>query len=199
MKKSIWILVTVLILVVALVGCSSGAPAASGSAPLQSPAGPDGGLEATQPQSEAPGSPNVWVVVKKAPVLDGQGNAVGTAYPGFAVLLQNEKDGKATFTVTEMDDKGQSVKDKKEFSIDTSYMQKEYVEPQAVILIISVDMIKVNPGGSLYNEAGEKLITFNDGVGPFNYIQLSDKGYMFTLDSNVVYAPEEDVTLIKLS
>ena len=183
MKRRISLLVTVLVLAAALAGCS--------------PTGPDGGLPATsQPDGQAP---NVWVVAKDAPVLDVQGSTVGTAYPGFAVLLQNEKAGKAVFTFAEMDDKGQNVKAQKEFSIDTSYMEKKYAEPQAVIEIISVDMIKVKPGGTLYNGAGEKLITFKDGLGPFYFIQKSDNGYMFTLDFNVVFASEEQVTYIRLS
>lgn len=198
MKKSIWILVTVLLLAAALAGC---APAASSPAPTASPSGPEGGLPATPSPSgsEAPGSPNVWVVTGEAPVTDEQGATVGTAYPGFAVNLLNEKDGKAVFTFSEMDDKGQTVKGEKTFSIDTKYMEKKYLEPQAVILIISTDMIKLNPGGALYNDAGEKLITFNDGLGPFFFIQKTDAGYMFTLDFNVVYAPEKDVAFIKLS
>jgi hypothetical protein len=184
MKKKIWILVTVLLLVVALAGCNSSAPAAS-SAPASS-----------QPDGQ---EPNVWVVTAEAPVTDEMGAAAGTAYPGFAVNIQSEKDGKATFAVAEMDDKGENMKNLKVFSMDTKYMEKQYVEPQAVILIISTDMIKVNPGGALYNEAGDKLITFDSGVGPFYFIQKSDQGYMFTLDSNVVFAPENDVTIIKIS
>lgn len=184
MRKSIWILVSVLLLAAAVAGCSASAPGASESAPSES-----AGEQAA----------NVWMVTKEAPVTDGQGNVVGTAFPGFAVSLQNEKDGMVTFTISEMDEKGQNVKTEKIFSINAEYMQKEYTEPKAVIMMISADMIKLNPGGSLYSEAGEKLITFNDGVGPFFYIQKTDNGYMFTLDFNVVYAPEADTTFIKLS
>ncbi len=178
MKKGILLLVSVLVLGFAFAGCAASEPSSSV---------PDG--------QEI----NAWVVTEETPVLDETGADVGTAYPGLAVALENEKDGMATFTVANLDETGQNVQEEKQFFIDTKYMQEQYVEPQAVILMISGDMIKINPGGSLYNEAGDKLITFDDGIGPFFYIQKSDQGYMFTLDLGVVYAKEADVTVVQPS
>jgi len=178
MKKYIGILMAVILLAISFAGCSAGAPAASGS---------------------ASGAPNVWVVKSEAPVLDVQGNTVGTAYPGFTVNLKSVEDGKVMYAVAEIDEKGENMENFKAFFIKAKNMEKRYVEPQTVIMTISADMIRVNPGGTLYNGAGEKLITFNEGVGPVYYIQKSDQGYMFTLDSNVVFAPEDQVTIVRLS
>jgi hypothetical protein len=177
MRKSVLILVSVFVLAFIFAGCAPGEP-------TESPSAPNGQ------------DPNAWVVQEEAPVLDGTGAAVGRAYPGFAVTLENEEEGNAAFTVSNLDETGQNVQEEKQFFIDTKYMQEQYVEPKAVILMISEDMIKLNPGASLYSEAGDKLITFDGGIGPIFYIQKTDQGYMFTLDFNVVYAEEGDVTRV---
>lgn len=177
MRKSVLILVSVFVLAFMFAGCAPGGPAETAS----SPNGRD---------------PNAWVVIEEAPVVDETGAAAGTAYPGFAVTLENEADGMAVFKVSNLDETGQNVREEKQFFIDTKYMQEQYVEPKAVILMISENMIKLNPGASLYSEEGEALITFDGGIGPFFYIQKTDRGYMFTLDFNVVYAKEGDVTVV---
>ena len=41
------------------------------------------------------------------------------------------------------------------------------MEPQAVIEIISLDMIELLPGEPLYSEDGKKLIVFDEKQGPF--------------------------------
>lgn len=141
--------------------------------------------------------PNVWVVRQEAPVMDADtGKEAGRAYPGFMLSIQNENKGLAGFSLNFLDEKGQNVSQTKKYTIDTKYMQKEYVEPQATILIISIDMIKLKAGGSFYDGNGQKLITFNDATGPFHFIQKTEKGYMMTIDFNVVYAKEGDVDLI---
>jgi hypothetical protein len=175
-KTIIILLISALLAAVMFAGCSSNAP--------EEPSVPEG--------QEA----NAWVVVEEASLMDGQGNTVGTVYPGFALTLKDAEDGdRASFTVAEMEDNGQDVKEEKKFYIELSHMQEGYVQPQAVVMMISGDMITLAPDGSLYDESGEKLITFTDGIGPMYYIQKTEQGYMFTLDMNVVYAGEDEVTV----
>ena len=144
--------------------------------------------------------PNAWVVVKEAPIVDAQtGDTAGTAFPGFAISLMNEADGKASFSINFMDDKGENIKAEKKYTIDTADMEKKFVEMQAVIQIISVDMIRIKPGAPIYNDKDDKLLFFNEEIGPFRYIQKGDKGYMFTLDMNVVFVREADAELIPVN
>ncbi len=168
------------LLVLALCACS-GSPKAS---PRPSPSGPE---------------PNAWVVVTEAPIIDtASGKRAGTAYPGFGLALHNAENGKAEFSLTFMDDTGDKVKEVKTYSIDTSYMAKKYVEPQAVIEIISADMIRINPNAAIQNDKGEVLLRFTDAIGPFRYIQKTDKGYMFTIDINVVFVKAGDAVVIPM-
>lgn len=181
MKKAAFILAVLAVFIFA--GCSAAAPNGSASA-------------TAQPSDSGP-EPNVWMVKQDAPVLDADtGKEAGRAFAGFMLSIQNEKDGKVAFSMNLLDEKGENTATVKNYAIDTKYMEKKYVEPQATILMISVDMIKLKAGGSLYNEQGQKLITFNDAVGPFHFIQKTGEGYMFTLDFNVVYAKEADVEFI---
>lgn len=154
--------------------------------------------DSIQPSESAP-EPNVWVVKEEAPVMDADsGKEAGRAYAGFMLSIENEKNGKAGFSLSFMDEKGEKTAAVRNYAIDTKFMEKKYVEPQAVILLISVDMIKLKAGGSLYNEKGDKLITFKDATGPFHFIQKTENGYMFTIDFNVVYAKEADVDYIQV-
>lgn len=175
MKKTALILSVLTVFVIA--GCSAAAPEESA-------------LQSAQ-------EPNVWVVQEDAPVMDADtGKEAGRAFAGFMLSVQNEKDGLAGFSLNFLEKEGESVAQTKNYSIDTKYMEKKYVEPQATILVISVDMITLKAGASFYNEQGQKLISFNDAVGPFHFIQETEKGYMMTIDFNVVYAKQGDVDFI---
>ena len=192
MKKTAFLLAVLTVFVIA--GCSAAAPEESASqsaqssvlVPIETLTPPDGDLE-----------PNVWVVKEDAPVMDADtGKEAGRAFVGFMLSVQNEKDDLAGFNLNFQEKAGENVAQTKNYTIDTKYMEKKYVEPQATILIISVDMITLKPGGSFYNEQGQKLITFNDAVGPFHFIQETENGYMMTIDFNVVYAKKDDVDFI---
>ncbi len=192
MKKIIAIALAVLA-VFAFAGCSN-----TGNAPSTGSTQPSATI---QPSAQVAGDqePNVWVVKDEAPVMDADtGKEAGRAFSGFALSLQSEKDGKAGFSINFLEKEGESVAQTKNYTIDTKYMEKKYVEPQATILIISVDMITIKAGGSLYDEKGNKLITFTDATGPFHFIQKTENGYMFTIDFNVVYAKEADVEYISV-
>ncbi|MHB1315045.1 MAG: hypothetical protein ACYCX2_06085 [Christensenellales bacterium] len=191
-RVTCWILV--LLLIAVLAGCAGTQGGGQTKAPVSSatPAG-------TGAPSET-NAPNVWRVTKDAPVMDAAtGKQAGTAFAGFAVSIENVSGNKASFEMALLDDKGENVKETRTYTIDTSYMELTYVEPQAVIMIISLDMIELKPNAILYNDKGEKLLSFTDAVGPFRFIQLSDKGYMFTIDFNVVFVKESDATFIKVS
>lgn len=191
--KKITCFILVLVLLAAFAGCAQNNQT-GGSTRTTAPA-------ATTPAGTPSGeTPNVWVVTKDATVIDAAtGKEAGTAYAGFMIRLENESGGKASFTMTLLDEKGENIKETKTYTIGTSYMEKRYVEPQAVIMIISVDMIDLKPNAVLCNDKGEKLLSFQDAVGPFRFIQKSGKGYMFTIDFNVVFVKEADATLIKVT
>ena len=114
------------------------------------------------------------------------GKQIGAAYTGFTLNINSRDGDKAFFEISVLDDKGENVKEVKTFTIDTSYLEKAYAEPQAVILLISVDMIELKPGAVLYNSEGKALLAFSEAIGPFRFIQKGDFGYMFTMDTNVV-------------
>jgi hypothetical protein len=79
-------------------------------------------------------------------------------------------------------------------------MRKAFVEPQVVPAIISLDMIRIKPmaGISLFRQGQQQVIArFNDEVGPIQFIQNVQNGYLFTLAMNLVYVSELDVELIK--
>jgi len=202
MKKTAFLL-AVLLIVIAFAGCTADAkPPESPSA--SQPAGTDTQTPANPETPPAPtgtaNEPNVWVVSKEAPVIDADtGKQAGTAYPGFMVSLPNTAGNKAQFSMKFLDEKGEEVKTVKNYFIDTSNMEKKYVEPQAVIEIISLDMIEVKPNGVFYNDKGEKLLSFSEKTGPFRFIQKGQNGYMMTIDFNLVFVKEADVNFIPLS
>jgi len=182
MKKTA--LIIAVCIVIAFAGCTAGQPPQTSA--------PSG--ENSSPSAK---EPNARVVKEEAPVTDTEtGEQIGTAYKGFVVGLQEPKDGKATFSLSWMDEKGENVAQIKTYAVDTQFMEKKYVEPRAVIMMISADMIKLKAGASFYGEDGEKLITFSHPQGPFHFIQKTDKGYMMTLDMNIVYAREKDTEYI---
>lgn len=186
MKKTVFILAVCMAF--AFAGCSAGQEPPAQSGPAQNL--PDAGAQA----------PNVWVVKGEAPVVDADTQKeAGRAFEGFMLSLESEKDGRAYFSLSFMDETGQNVSETKNYAIDTQFMEKKYAEPQAVILMISTDMFRLRAGGSLYDAQGSRLITFNDAVGPFYYIQKTENGYMMTLDFNVVYAKEADAEFIPLA
>ena len=153
-----------------------------------------------KPLPTLPG-PNAFVVVGQAPVIDATtGKRAGTAYPGFALALHNAVNGKAEFSMAFLNDSGDQVREVKAYWIDTKYMQKQYIKPQAAIMMISTDMIRVHKNAAISNDRGEVLLRFADAIGPFLYIQKTDKGYMFTVDINVVFvkACDADLLLIKM-
>ena len=79
-------------------------------------------------------------------------------------------------------------------------MKKTYVEPQNIPAIISLDMIRIKPmaGISLFREGQQQVIArFNEEIGPIQFIQNVQDGYLFTLGMNLVYVSELDVELIK--
>lgn len=182
MKKTAVIL-AICILLALFTGCSNQNSPPSQTSPL--------------PDETGSQQPNAWVVKADAPVLDAKtGQKAGTAHKGFALTIQEPQDGKVQFTMEWMDEKGESVRESKTYQIDTKLMEKKYVEPRSVIMMISVDMIRLKAGASFYGEEGQKLITFDQAQGPFRFIQKTDKGYMLTLDMNIVYVKEEDAEFI---
>jgi hypothetical protein len=182
MKKTALIVAALILTVFA--GCSAANPVQP-----ENPASPSGGAQEI----------NAWVVKEEAQVADVEtGERAGTAYKDFAVTLQEPAEGKVQFSLSWADEKGGEPVTKT-YAVDTKYMEKKYIEPRAVIMMISVDMIRLKAGGSFYGENGEKLIAFDKAQGPFNFIQKTDKGYMMTLDMNIVYAKEADVEYIPVS
>ena len=84
--------------------------------------------------------------------------------------------------------------------IPIEYMKKAYVEPQFVPAIISLDTIRIKTmaGINLFREGQQQVIArFNDEIGPMQFIQNIDNGYLFLLGMNLVYVSEPDVELIE--
>ena len=104
-------------------GCAlqSGAPVASSPPMATAPSGqlpPQPSASESDPAAE---EANAWVVTSDAPVINtATGKQEGTAYPGFGVSISQVSDGKGTFRMTSMDDKGENVKETKTFAIDTN-------------------------------------------------------------------------------
>jgi hypothetical protein len=131
---------------------------------------------------------------KSAPFFDAKsGKEARTLYKGFAIQIEAQKDGKGFFTVS-IDEKGTPVN--KEFYIPIAYLTKGYVEPQAVIEIISLDTIVLRVGASVVGSDGSALAKFNEKLGPLHFIQKTDKGYQLLMGFNVVYVAEKDADLI---
>ena len=79
-------------------------------------------------------------------------------------------------------------------------MERAYVEPKNVPAIISLDAIRINPMAAinLFLEGKQQLIArFYDEIGPMQFIQNVDNGYVFLLGMNAVYINEQDVQLTK--
>ncbi len=158
-------------------------------------AGP--GAADNTPPSAGAGEPNAWVVTSEAPVKYADtGEDAGIAFGGFCLSLHSVSGDAAQFSINFFDENGENIKETKTYAIDIKHMEKKYVEPKAVIEMISIDMIELKPNAVLYDENGAKLISFNDPAGPFRFIQKTDKGYMFTIDMNIVFAKENDVNYI---
>ena len=147
---------------------------------------------------------NAYVVsseLRAVPIIDNEtGQTVGQAYDGFAVLISEVKDEKAYFFINISDPSlPQNIK-RMDFYIPVEHMKKTYVEPQFVPAIISLDTININPmaGISLFREGKQQVIArFNDEIGPMQFIQNVDNGYIFLLGMNLVHVSEQDVQLLK--
>jgi len=147
---------------------------------------------------------NAYIVssdLRAVPIIDSNtGLTVGQAYNGFAVQLDYVRDGKAYFTINISDPSAPNSVETMEFYIPADHMEKTYVEPQNVPAIISLDMIFIKPmaGIDLFREGQQQVIArFDDEVGPIQFIQNVQDGYLFTLGMNLVYVSEIDVELIR--
>ena len=148
--------------------------------------------------------PNAYVVssdLGTAPVIDDEtGQAIGQAYDGFAVLSSEVRNGNAYLFINISDPAlPQNIK-RMDLYIPVEYMQKAYVEPQYVPAIISLDTIRINPmaGISQFRQGRQEVIArFDNEIGPMQFIQNADNGYLFLLGMNLVHVSEQDVQLIK--
>ena len=147
---------------------------------------------------------NAYIVssdLRSVPIIDIEtGQTVGQAYNGFAVSTNEVRNQKAYFYINISDPSLPNITTKMELYISIDYMKKAYVEPQVVPAIISLDTITTNPmaGISLFREGQQQVITrFNGEVGPIQFIQNVENGYIFMLGMNLVYVSELDVKLIK--
>ena len=184
MKKNIFMFLIV-VLTFILVGCSP--------------------KESTPTDTGANKAPNVYTVSSKldsAPIYDSETDkVVGNAFKGFAISLENEKEGKVYFSVnTTSSDPSQHDKSAvKNFYLSTKDLEKTYKEEFFVIEIISLDAILLNENAPIYDENDNCIAKFQEKLGPIRYIQKTDKGYQLVLAQNLVYIKEKDVTFIKLS
>jgi hypothetical protein len=148
--------------------------------------------------------PNAYVVsseFRSVPIIDDEtGQTVGQAYDGFAVLLSEVRNGKTYFFMSISDPSlPQNIK-RMEFYIPVEYMKKAYVEPQFVPAIISLDTIRINPmaGINIFRQGKQEVVArFYDEIGPMQFIQNVDNGYLFLLGMNLVHVGEQDVQLFK--
>lgn len=128
-----------------------------------------------------------------APIYDWKTNKkIGTIYNGFTINIESQLDGKAFFILPILDKKNSDKSAAKKVYIPIKYLTKGYVEPQAVILMISLDKITIHKNAPIYDNTGKKIAVFTCEVGPMNFIQKTEKGYMLTLDSNVVFIRVKD-------
>jgi hypothetical protein len=137
---------------------------------------------------------NAYVVsseLRAVPIIESETNrAVGQAYNGFAISITDIRNDNAYFYLNISDPSASNVVTRKELYIPLKHMTKAFVEPQAVPAIISLDMIMIKPmaGISLFQQGQQQVIArFNDEVGPIQFVQNVQNGYLFTLGMNLVY------------
>jgi hypothetical protein len=139
--------------------------------------------------------------LRAVPIIESETNqTVGQAYNGFAISITDARNDKAYFYLNITDPSASNVITRKEFYIPLNHMTKAFVEPQAVPAIISLDMILMKPMASisLFREGQQQFIArFNDEVGPIQFIQNVQDGYLFTLGMNLVYVSELETELLK--
>ncbi len=147
---------------------------------------------------------NAYVVsseLRAVPIIEDEtGETVGQAYNGFAVLISEVRNGKAYFFINISDPSLPQNIRRMDLYISIEYMKKEYVEPQYVPAIISLDTIRINPMAGIYlfkQGKQEVIVRFNDQIGPMQFIQNVENGYLFLLGMNLVLVNEQDVQLIK--
>lgn len=147
---------------------------------------------------------NAYIVsseLKTVPIIESETNqAVGQAYNGFAFPISEVRNQKVYFYINISDPSLPNITEKMELYIPVEHMKKAYVEPQNVPAIISLDTIIIKPmaGIRLFREGQQQVIArFNDEVGPIQFIQNVQNGYLFILGMNLVYVSELDVELIK--
>ncbi len=147
---------------------------------------------------------NAYIVssdLRSVPIIDSEtGQTVGQAYNGFSVSIDEIRNQKAYFYINISDPSIPNITEKMELYIPVEHMKKAYVEPQNVPAIISLDTITINPmaGISLFRQGILQVIArFNDEIGPMQFIQNVENGYLFILGMNLVWVSEEDVELIK--
>jgi hypothetical protein len=147
---------------------------------------------------------NAYVVssdLRAAPIIDSKtGQTVGQAYNGFSVSIDEVRNQRAYFHINISDPSLPNIIGKMELYIPVEHMKKAYVEPQNVPAIISLDTITINPmaGISLFRQGVLQVIArFNDEIGPMQFIQNVENGYLFTLGMNLVWVSEQEVKLIK--
>jgi hypothetical protein len=139
--------------------------------------------------------------LRAVPIIESETNrTVGQAYNGFAISTTDVRNDKAYFYLNVSDHSASNVITRKEFYISLKHMTKAFVEPQAVPAIISLDMILIKPmaGISLFRQGQQQVIArFNDEVGPIQFIQNVQDGYLFTLGMNLVYVSAIETMLLK--
>jgi len=139
--------------------------------------------------------------LRAVPIIESETNlAVGQAYNGFAISITDARNDKAYFYLNFSDPSVSNVIIRKEYYIPLNHMIKAFVEPQVVPPIISIDMILIKPmaGISLFRQGQQQVIArFNDEVGPIQFIQNVQDGYLFTLGMNLVYVSELETELLK--
>ena len=147
---------------------------------------------------------NAYIVsseLRAVPIIESETNrTVGQAYNGFAISITDVRNDKAYFYLNFSDPSASNVIIRKEFYIPLNHMIKAFVEPQVVPAIISLDMILIKPmaGISLFKEGQQQVIArFNDEVGPLQFIQNVQDGYLFVLGMNLVYVSEIETELLK--
>ena len=151
----------------------------------------------TSTGSETPKEANSLVIrhgYKSAPIYDAKTKKIiGTIYSDFSININSQKDGNAYFKLPLLDKKNTNKAAIKQVYVPIKYLTKAYIEPTAVITVISLDQITIHKNAPIYNHDGKKIAIFKNSVGPMNFIQKTDKGYMLTLDNNLILLKEKDV------